>query len=103
MMLLKRKLNTAICKDDGLCADTFFGDSHELDFKFYGGGKGGSGGGTVYIPQQTTPNYNIPPPAPKKEETATLELADEEDEEATQRKAMKEGARSLRIPIGTGV
>lgn len=101
-MLLKRKLNTVICEEDGLDFGFLGMESDELDFKFYGGGKGG-GAGTVYIPQQSTPTYNAPPPAPKKEEEATLELADEEDEEAIQKKAMREGARSLRIPIGTGI
>lgn len=99
-MVLKRKSNTISCD----VSDSLFNcDIHELDTKFYGGGKGGSGAGTVYVPQQTTPTYNTPPVAPKKEEEATLELANEEDEEAIQRKAMKQGARSLRIPIGTGV
>lgn len=101
-MLLKRKLHTVICEEDSLDFGFLGMEPDELDFKFYGGGKGG-GGGTVYVPQQSTPTYNAPPPAPKKEEEATLELADEEDEEAIQRKAMREGARSLRIPIGTGI
>lgn len=75
------------------------------DFKFYGGGKGGSsgGGGTVYIPAQTTPTYNAPVAAPRKDEEASLELADESDEELIQKKALKQGARSLRIPLGTGL
>lgn len=101
-MLLKRKLNTVICEEDRLDYGFFGMESDELDFKFYGGGKGG-GAGTVYVPQQSTPTYIQPPQAPKKEEEATVELADEEDEEAIQRKAMREGARSLRIPIGTGI
>ena len=102
-MLFKRKLNTVICEENGLdgCFTGMVPD--ELDFKFYGGGGKGGGGGTVYVPQQTTPNYNTPTPAPNKEEEATLELADEEDEETIQRKAMRQGARSLRIPLGTGV
>ena len=101
-MLLKRKLNTVICEEEGLGFGFLGMESNELDFKFYGGGKGG-GAGTVYVPQQSTPNYNVPPPAPKKDEEATLELANEEDEEDIQRIAMKKGARSLRIPIGTGI
>ena len=71
------------------------------DFKFYGG-KSGSGS-TVYVPEQTTPTYYTPPTAPKADEEATLELADEEDETALQKKALKQGARSLRIPLGTGL
>ena len=101
-MLLKRKVNTVICEEEGLDNGFLGMVPDELDFKFYGGGKGG-GAGTVYIPEQSTPSYNAPPPAPKKEEVATLELADEEDEEAIQRNAMRQGARSLRIPLGTGL
>ena len=101
-MLLKRKLITVICEEDSLDFGFLGREPDELDFKFYGGGKGG-GAGTVYVPQQSTPTYTQPPQAPKKEEEATVELADEEDEEAIQRKAMREGARSLRIPIGTGI
>lgn len=101
-MLLKRKLNTVICEEEGLDFVFLGMESDELDFKFYGGGKGG-GTETVYVPQQSTPTYNAPPPAPKKDEEATLELADEGDEELIQKKAMREGARSLRIPIGTGI
>lgn len=71
------------------------------DFVFYGGGKGG-GGGVQYIPIQQEPTTYTPPPAPPKEEEATMELAEETDEDMAIRKsATKNGAKSLRIPIGT--
>lgn len=101
-MLLKRKSNTVICEEDSLDFGFLGREPDELDFKFYGGGKGG-GAGTVYVPQQSSPTYIPPPQAPRKDEEATLGLADEEDEEAIERRALREGARSLRIPIGTGI
>lgn len=101
-MLLKRKLNTVICEEEGLDNGLLGMVPDELDFKFYGGGKGGAAE-KIYVPQQTTPTYMAPPPAPKKDEAATLELANEEDEEVIQRNAMRQGARSLRIPLGTGL
>lgn len=71
------------------------------DFVFYGGGKGG-GGGVQYIPMQQEPTTYTPPPAPPSEEEATMELAVESDEDMAIRKsATRNGAKSLRIPIGT--
>lgn len=70
------------------------------DYVFYGGGKGG--GGVQYIPMQQEPTQYTPPPAPPKEEEATMELAEETDEDMAIRKlATRSGAKSLRIPIGT--
>ena len=71
------------------------------DYVFYGGGKGG-GGGVQYIPMQQEPTTYTPPPAPNPEEEATMELAEESDEDMAIRKsATRNGAKSLRIPIGT--
>ena len=72
------------------------------DYVFYGGGKGG-GGGVQYIPMQSEPTTYTPPPAPNPvEEEATMELAVESDEDMAIRKsATRNGAKSLRIPIGT--
>lgn len=76
------------------------------DFVFYGGGKGG-GGGVQYIPIQTsgsegTASYTPPPAPPPEEEEATMEMAEESDEDMALRKtATRTGAKSLRIPIGT--
>lgn len=71
------------------------------DYVFYGGGKGG--GGVQYIPMQSEPTTYTPPPAPNPvEEEATMELAVESDEDMAIRKsATRNGAKSLRIPIGT--
>lgn len=63
-----------------------------------GGGKGQMQ--TQYIPMQTTPTYVAPPQAPA-ETDAMMELASESAEEIQEKKnAVKNGARSLRIPIG---
>ena len=72
------------------------------DFVFYGGGKGG-GGGVQYIPMQQEPTTYTPPPAPPPtEEEATMELAEGTDEDmAIKKQAVKLGAKSLRIPIGS--
>ena len=71
------------------------------DFVFYGGGKGG-GGGVQYIPMPQEPTTYTPPPAPPPEEEATMEMAEESDEDMAIRKsATRNGAKSLRIPIGT--
>lgn len=71
------------------------------DFVFYGGGKGG--GGVQYIPIQQEPTNYTPPPAPNpEEEAATMELAEEDDENmAIRKQATRNGAKSLRIPIGS--
>ncbi len=71
------------------------------DFMFYGGGKGG--GGVQYIPMQQEPTTYTPPPAPEADELeATMEMAEETPEEMANRKqAVKLGAKSLRIPIGS--
>lgn len=71
------------------------------DFMFYGGGKGG--GGVQYIPMQQEPTTYTPPPAPNPtEEEATMELAEDTDEDmAMKKQAVKLGAKSLRIPIGS--
>ena len=71
------------------------------DFMFYGGGKGG--GGVQYIPMQQEPTTYTPPPAPNPaEEAATMELAEDTDEDmAMKKQAVKLGANSLRIPIGS--
>ena len=74
------------------------------DFVFYGGGKGGGGGGVQYIPmpQQEPTTYTPPPAPPPEEEEATMEMAEESDEDMALRKtATRTGAKSLRIPIGT--
>ena len=73
------------------------------DYVFYGGGKGG-GGGVQYIPmpQQEPTTYTPPPAPPPEEEEATMEMAEESDEDMALRKtATRNGAKSLRIPIGT--
>lgn len=67
-----------IALDDGLCLSCYGG-----------GGKGG--GGTQYIPV-------TPPPAPVPEQAETLQPV-EEDEET--KKAIKQGAKSLQIPLAT--
>ena len=71
------------------------------DFMFYGGGKGG--GGVQYIPMQQEPTQNTPPPAPNPdEEAATMEMAEETEEDmALKKQAVRQGAKSLRIPIGS--
>lgn len=70
------------------------------DFVFYGGGKGG---GVQYIPMQSAPTDYAPPPAPEADKLeATMEMAEESDDEMVNRKqATRLGAKSLRIPIGT--
>ena len=72
------------------------------DYVFYGGGKGG-GGGVQYIPMQSEPTTYTPPPAPNPtEEEATMELAEDTEEDmAMKKQAVKLGAKSLRIPIGS--
>ena len=71
------------------------------DFMFYGGGKGG-GGGVQYIPMQQEPTTYTPPPAPAPAEEATMELAEDTEEDmAMKKQAVKLGAKSLRIPIGS--
>ena len=71
------------------------------DYMFYGGGKGG--GGVQYIPMQQEPTTYTPPPAPSPvEEEATMELAEDTEEDmAMKKQAVKLGAKSLRIPIGS--
>lgn len=70
------------------------------DFMFYGGGKGG---GVQYIPMQQEPTTYTPPPAPEADELeATMEMAEETPDEMESRKqAIRLGAKSLRIPIGS--
>ena len=96
MEMLRRKRKQTVGLDEiGLIVNPLD------DFKFYGGGKGG-GGGVQYIPMQQEPTPYTPPPAPAPEEEATMELAEETDEDiAMKKQAVKLGAKSLRIPIGS--
>ena len=97
MEVLRRKRGQVIVLDEvGLIVNPL------EDFMFYGGGKGG-GGGVQYIPMQQEPTSYTPPPAPAPtEEEATMELAEETDEDmAMKKQAVKLGAKSLRIPIGS--
>lgn len=97
MEVLRRKRKQTVVLDEvGLIVNPL------EDFMFYGGGKGG-GGGVQYIPMQQEPTTYTPPPAPNPtEEEATMELAEETDEDmAMKKQAVKLGAKSLRIPIGS--
>lgn len=93
--LRRKRKQTVVLDEDGLIVNPL------EDFMFYGGGKGG--GGVQYIPMQQEPTQYTPPPAPPpKEEEATMELAEETDEDmAMKKQAVKLGAKSLRIPIGS--
>ena len=96
MEVLRRKRKQTVVLDEvGLIVNPL------EDFMFYGGGKGG--GGVQYIPMQQEPTQYTPPPAPAPaEEAATMEMAEETDEEmAMKKEAVKLGAKSLRIPIGS--
>lgn len=95
MEALRRKRKQTVVLDEvGLIVNPL------EDFMFYGGGKGG--GGVQYIPMQQEPTQYTPPPAPAPEEEATMELAEETDEDMVMKKqAVKLGAKSLRIPIGS--
>ena len=95
MEVLRRKRKQNVVLDEvGLIVNPL------EDFMFYGGGKGG---GVQYIPMQQEPTTYTPPPAPPPtEEEATMELAEETDEDmAMKKQAVKLGAKSLRIPIGS--
>ena len=96
MEVLRRKRKQTVVLDEvGLIVNPL------EDFTFYGGGKGG--GGVQYIPMQQEPTTYTPPPAPNPaEEEATMELAEDTDEDmAMKKQAVKLGAKSLRIPIGS--
>ena len=94
-MLRRKRKQTVVLDEIGLIVNPL------EDFMFYGGGKGG-GGGVQYIPMQQEPTPYTPPPAPAPEEEATMELAEETDEDiAMKKQAVKLGAKSLRIPIGS--
>ena len=95
MEVLRRKRKQTVVLDEvGLIVNPL------EDFMFYGGGKGG--GGVQYIPMQQEPTTYTPPPAPNPAEEATMELAEETDEDmAMKKQAVKLGAKSLRIPIGS--
>ena len=96
MEVLRRKRKQTVVLDEvGLIVNPL------EDFMFYGGGKGG--GGVQYIPMQQEPTTYTPPPAPNPaEEAATMELAEDTDEDmAMKKQAVKLGANSLRIPIGS--
>lgn len=96
MKVLRRKRKQTVVLDEvGLIVNPL------EDFMFYGGGKGG--GGVQYIPMQQEPTSYTPPPAPPPtEEEATMELAEDTDEDiAIKKQAVKLGAKSLRIPIGS--
>lgn len=96
MEVLRRKRKQTVVLDEvGLIVNPL------EDFMFYGGGKGGGGVQYIPIPQEPTP-YTPPPAPPPKEEEATMELAEETDEDmAMKKQAVKLGAKSLRIPIGS--
>ena len=96
MEVLRRKRKQTVVLDEvGLIVNQL------EDFMFYGGGKGG--GGVQYIPMQQEPTTYTPPPAPPPtEEEATMELAEDTEEDmAIKKQAVKLGAKSLRIPIGS--
>lgn len=94
-MLRRKRKQTVVLDEVGLIVNPL------EDFVFYGGGKGG--GGVQYIPMQQEPTQYTPPPAPNPtEEEATMELAEDTDEDmAMKKQAVKLGAKSLRIPIGS--
>ena len=94
-MLRRKRKQTVVLDEVGLIVNPL------EDFMFYGGGKGG--GGVQYIPMQQEPTTYTPPPAPKPpEEEATMELAeDTEENEVMKKQAVKLGAKNLRIPIGS--
>ena len=93
-MLRRKRKQTVVLDEIGLIVNPL------EDFMFYGGGKGG--GGVQYIPMQQEPTQYTPPTAPPPEEEATMELAEETDEDiAMKKQAVKLGAKSLRIPIGS--
>ena len=93
-MLRRKRKQTVVLDEIGLIVNPL------EDFMFYGGGKGG--GGVQYIPMQQEPTQYTPPTAPPPEEEATMELAEETDEDiAIKKQAVKLGAKSLRIPIGS--
>lgn len=96
MEVLRRKRKQTVVLDEvGLILNPL------EDFMFYGGGKGGAGG-VQYIPMQQEPTQYTPPPVPPPKEEATMELAEETDEDmAMKKQAVKLGAKSLRIPIGS--
>ena len=97
MEVLRRKRKQTVVLDEvGLIVNPL------EDFMFYGGGKGG-GGGVQYIPMQQEPTTYTPPPAPNPaEEVATMEMAEDTEEDmAMKKEAVKLGAKSLRIPIGS--
>ena len=98
MEVLRRKRKQTVVLDEiGLIVNPL------EDFMFYGGGKGGDGG-VQYIPMQQEPTTYTPPPppAPPPEEEATMELAEDTEEDiAIKKQAVKLGAKSLRIPIGS--
>lgn len=92
-MLRRRRGQTVVLDEVGLVVDPL------EDFKFYGGGKGG---GVQYIPMQQEPVKYTPPPPPEANTAATMELAEDTEEDmALKKQAVKLGARSLRIPIGS--
>ena len=95
-MLRRKRKQTVVLDEVGLIVNPL------EDFMFYGGGKGG-GGGVQYIPMQQEPTTYTPPPAPPPtEEEATMELAEGTEEDMVMKKqAVKLGAKSLRIPIGS--
>ena len=98
MEVLRRKRKQTVVLDEvGLIVNPL------EDFMFYGGGKGGGDGGVQYIPMQQEPTTYTPPPAPNPtEEEATMELAEDTEEDmAMKKQAVKLGAKSLRIPIGS--
>ena len=75
-MLRRKRKQTVVLDEIGLIVNPL------EDFMFYGGGKGGGDGGVQYIPMQQEPTQYTPPPAPPpKEEEATMELAEETDED----------------------
>lgn len=92
-MLRRRRGQTVVLDEVGLVVDPL------EDFKFYGGGKGG---GVQYIPMQQEPIKYTPPPPPPVEQEATMEMAEDTEEDIdTRKRATRLGARSLRIPIGS--
>lgn len=95
-MLRRKRKQTVVLDEVGLIVNPL------EDFMYYGGGKGG-GGGVQYIPMQQEPTTYTPPPAPTPtEEEATMELAEGTEEDmAMKKQAVKLGAKSLRIPIGS--
>lgn len=91
-MLRRKRKQTVVLDEVGLVVNPL------EDFKFYGGGKGG---GVQYIPMQQEPIKYTPPPPPEDNTTATMEMAEDTEEDMALRKqATKLGARSLKIPVG---